>query len=286
MIYILKLLGLLFIFCFSDQSIAMNNDEEDFSQIKKLEGFLVKNKKDMVRISKGLYEVGEQEFDDIFPPCSLILEPFPLYAVGKVTSEYIQSTNVVQSHGTGTIIKNTGDSIEYITAKHVIERGTTSFSIIFRTSPLEKKHTILAEYIEDEVFIHPSLDIAIIRSNLVSSIIPKEKLAVYKIDIDFSKISGKKKVSMYHYPWAVEDQRVNTGFILDNVPYHTVPTLPSSSGASLITNNKIVGIHIEAGDEFPKIKVELDKEKLDMYNHNNFLRLDGLNTIDFQKLKR
>ena len=67
--------------------LASDLTENDIAPLKKLERFLQKNKKEMTMVKRGKYTVDNDQFNEIFPPCSFAGQNVES-AVGRIENEY------------------------------------------------------------------------------------------------------------------------------------------------------------------------------------------------------
>ena len=272
--------GFLLFFILSQLAICSDNN---FDELMELEGFLDKNKSQMTMVGKGKYTVEDDQFDKIFPFSTMVSEEDisqPNYFVGYIKNvcDDILSSNIKIKSGTGTIIKNNVDEVWVLTAAHLFnEIGDITFTLGSSrvTSGLNQINHI-AEYKASAIFQHDTEDLVVVNFSLLSTTLKdKSKLKNYFMQRSHDSILSKKKASLVHYPFAVKDQRINTGFILETFDLHTIPSLGGSSGAPLIINEKIIGIHSGAvakkgGNTEYKGKI------LDFYTHNSFVRLSDI----------
>ena len=266
--------------------------ENNFDELIELEGFLAKNKSQMTMVGKGKYTVEDDQFDKIFPFCTMsgVDSPQPNYSVGYIENTYVDSLslfNTITASGTGTVIKNNVDDIFVLTAAHLFKnKGKVTFTLgSSRVNSGDNLINHIAKYEAVECFQHDSEDLSLVQFKLLSTTL-KNKLNLQKFFMERSHdpILTKKKVSLIHYPFAIEDQRINEGFILKDLDLHIIPSLGGSSGAPLILNGKIIGIHSGAVEKKGGI-VEYKGEILDFYKHNSFVRLSNIkdNLSDFNK---
>jgi len=254
--------------------------DDDFGELKKLEGFLNKNKSSMEKLGRGKYRVSDEQFDNIFPPCHFSLGTNNINtSVGLIENEFndVLTGKTSISVGTGTIIKNDLNEILVITAKHVLEeKGIATFTLgssLFM--PGNDGINYLAKYEADKVFFHNSQDVAYCKFILKEKRFDENKLKLIKMERSHAAVNSKKSVSIYHYPFGIEIQRLNKGFIISGNNNHTIPTLGGSSGAPIILDGKIIGIHSGA-HEFEGGTVEFRKEKLDFSRHNYYVRMSNI----------
>jgi hypothetical protein len=262
---------------FSSYSFCM---DEDLGDLRRLEGFLNKNKSSMEKLGRGKYRVSDEQFDIIFPACHFSLGTNDINtSVGLIENEFndILSGNTSISVGTGTIIKNDLDDILVITAKHVVEKkGIITFTLgSSLMMPGNNGINYLAKYEADKVFFHNSKDVAYCKFNLKERILDENKLRLIKMERSHTPVNSKKSVTIYHYPFGIEIQRLNKGFIFSNNDNHTIPTLGGSSGAPIILDGKIIGIHSGA-HEFEGGETEFRGEKLDFSKHNYYVRMSNV----------
>jgi hypothetical protein len=266
--------------------------ENNFDELIELEGFLNKNKSQMTMIGKSKYTLEDDQFDQIFPFCTMsgVDSPQPNYSVGYIENTYVDNLslfNTVTASGTGTIIKNDVDNVFVLTAAHLFKNiGKVTFTL--GSSRVNSGNSLInhiAKYDAVECFQHDSEDLSLVKFKLLSTTL-KDKLSLQKFFMERSHdpITTKKKVSLIHYPFAVEDQRINKGFIIKDADLHTIPSLGGSSGAPLILDDNIVGIHSGAIEK-TNVKVEYQGENLNFYKHNSFVRLSNIkdNLSDFNK---
>lgn len=275
-----KIFGVLFLLItsltFSYYSICAENSED----LKRLEGFLNKNKSSMEKLGRGKYRVNDDQFDSIFPPCYFSLGSNNINtAVGLIENEFydVLSGKTSISVGTGTIIKNDLNEVLVITAKHVLkDKGVITFTLgssLF--VPGNNGINFLAKYAADKVFFHNSQDVAYCKFNLIEKQFDENKLRLIQMERSHTPINDKKSVTIYHYPFGMEIQRINKGFILPGNDNHTIPTLGGSSGAPIILDNKIIGIHSGA-HEFGGGTAEFKGEVLDFSKHNYYVRMSNI----------
>lgn len=263
---------------FSTSSLCI--ESEDFRDLKRLEGFLNKNKSSMQKLGRGKYMVSDDQFDNIFPPCHFALGDNKINtSVGLIENEFndIVTGKTSISLGTGTIIKNDLNKIDVITARHVLEeKGIITFTLgSSLCMPGNSGINILAKYESDKIFFHNSEDVAYGSFILKDKFLDEDKLKSIRMDISNTPISGKKSVKIYHYPFGIEIQRLNKGFIFSGNNNHTMPTLGGSSGAPIILDDKIIGIHSGA-HEFQGGKAEFRGETLDFSKHNYYVRMSDI----------
>ncbi|AIL13180.1 hypothetical protein IM40_06180 [Candidatus Paracaedimonas acanthamoebae] len=236
------ILSVVSILSFTPQLYASVSDfNEDDKDLKKLEAFLGKNKVSMEKVGHGRYKVNDDQFKEIFPSTSLIENNFQ-GSVGFIENEFFDPLGgkTVINAGTGTIIENNTDTIKVLTAAHVVqEKGTITFTMdSVLTMPGNSLITHLALYTAKRVFIHNTEDLAYIECELTTPVIEKTKLASYSMPRDHQEITIKRKVTIFHYPYGVEGQRINQGFITPGNQNHTIPTLGGSSGVSIVYQGK------------------------------------------------
>lgn len=270
----------LLIFSFSPQT---RSSSEDFEDLRKLEGFLNKNKTSMQKVGRGKYSVSDNQFNVIFPPCALAQGIDVNTAVGLIENEFtdINSGETVIGMGTGTVIKNTLDKISVITAKHVLEKkGAITFTLgSCLVMPGSDQITSLAKYSAYKVLFHNSEDVAIAKFRVIEKHLADERLRTFTMPLNHTPINNKKAVTIYHYPFGIEIQRLNKGFILAGNNNHTIPTLGGSSGAPIIYNGQIIGIHGGA-HEFEGGTAEFRSEIEEFVKHNYYVKLSQIN-VDF-----
>lgn len=253
--------------------------DEDRGDLKRLEAFLGKNKPSMENLGHGRYRVNDDQFNAIFPSVSLLSHDYQ-GAVGFIENEFndILKGQTVINAGTGTVVENNTDTIKVLTAAHVVrDKGTIKFTMgSMLAMPGNTNVTHFAVYTATRVFIHNAEDVAYLLCDLTTHSMAKNLLANYSMPRDHQLIDLRKKVTTYHYPFGVEDQRVNVGFIFKGTQEHTIPTLGGSSGAPIIYNGNIIGIHTSAGPSKGGT-AEYSGETLEFSLKNIYVRLHSIN---------
>lgn len=234
----------------------------------------------MKKLGRGKYRVSDEQFDVIFPPCHFSLGTNSINtSVGLIENEFydVLKGETSISVGTGTIIQNNLENVLVITAKHVLEnKGDITFTLgSSLLVPGNDGINFLAKYRADKVFFHNSEDVAYCRFILIEKLFDEDKLRSIKMERSHTNINSKKSVTIYHYPFGIEIQRINNGFILSDNNSHTIPTLVGSSGAPIILDNKIIGIHSGA-HEFGGGTAEFRGENLDFSKHNYYVRMSNI----------
>lgn len=258
----------------------------------KLEGFLEINKKLMTQVSKDKYTVNEDQFDGIFERLYISPSSTKLIntSVGQITNSFfdIVEAQYVTSYGTGTIIINNIDEIRVITAKHLFTRrvGRIDFKLgISCLSPDDDNINYLASYKAINLLFHNNEDIAIVDFKLTNSNLKnKNNLKSNVMELSHTPIISETPVTINHYPFGTEVQRSNSGSISHLNNDHNLPTLGGSSGAPIISNNKIVGIHRKAG-VISSGEAQYQGEGLKIYLNNNYVKISNIKEdfSDFNK---
>ena len=150
--------------------------ENNFDELIELEGFLAKNKSQMTMVGKGKYTVEDDQFDKIFPFCTMsgVDSPQPNYSVGYIENTYVDSLslfNTITASGTGTVIKNNVDDIFVLTAAHLFKnKGKVTFTLgSSRVNSGDNLINHIAKYEAVECFQHDSEDLSLVQFKLLST---------------------------------------------------------------------------------------------------------------------
>lgn len=254
------------------------------------------------------HSMSDDEFDKIFSKVYMVqFTTKPTRSVGQITIDMGGSNK----YGTGTIIgwDDHNKTIRVITAKHVVAQNGISNkgikeNITFKlgNSAISEDNpsiSFLAIFSEDakhraEIFFHDSLDIAYIDFSLnapSNKLIDEEKTIKENIlPVDHDHIKRGKVRYVYHYPWGKRELRLNKGKIksdIQDIPQkkYEVDTMPGSSGAPVVVDEKLIGIHIQEGDPSGEF-VEYDGERYNLTHNNTYVSMTYVDFKDFKKAKR
>lgn len=285
------LLSLTFILNIYTQGYAsdLNDEYKDITRLNTLlsEAFLGKNKTVMTKVGRGRYKVNDDQFNEIFPSTFLVANnPDDVSynsAVGFIDNEFFDPAtgSTIVNTGTGTIIENNNaQTVKILTAAHVVEKkGDITFTLGSTSLlPGNPDSTHLAVYKANRVFLHNTEDVAYIECKLDEMKVSEEILKNICMPKMHQNIDKKRQVGIFHYPFGVENQRFNKGFIYANNNDHTLPTLGGSSGAPIIYNGQIIGVHTRAGNYKGGI-AEYKNENLRFSSKNTYVKLQSINPL-------
>jgi V8-like Glu-specific endopeptidase len=283
---------------FSFVSDAMEN-ENDLEGI--LKATLKTNKID--HVGYGKYLIDSESFSEIFPPCIIGKNKinYPLWSVAQVLDE--TQTDAI---GTAIAIEETKNkNILFMTAKHVVDDRIVTFRFGAQIeNSLGLPDSQYTDLICKEIkcFIHPTLDFALVEAEVKQNR-TNMQFPISKYNTNHS-LDETNQYNIYHYPWGIEGQRLNSGKIeTKNINYlsnpyfvHYIDTLPGSSGAPIFYKDEVIGIHIGRGKHFAKTKIGIDYQDIEDHSiifsnsnkYNNaveFNRFIPLSQVKFKDLK-
>jgi len=263
----------------------------------------------MTYVSPNEYSVSDSQFDRIFN--IVFMDSFNDKASRSVGQIKINIGSNIRT-GTGTIIEwdTVGATIKVITAKHVIKqenndnKGVTE-DITFNLGQSSLTSTnsnisYLATFSENSthrarIFFHNTLDVAYI----IFPLNAPHTLTVNQISITNNilpinhGVIGRGKVRhVYHYPWGKQELRHNKGSIKSDKrtkaqKKYEVATLPGSSGAPVVVDDHLIGIHIQEGDESGS-HTTYDGEHFNLTNNNIYVSMSHISNdfSDFHEVQR
>lgn len=272
------------------------------------ESVLKKSIPHLTHVSGNEHSMSDGEFDKIFSKVYMVqFKTKPTRSVGQITIDMGSS----DKYGTGTIIgwDDINKTVRIITAKHVVaQKGNSakgvSENITFKlgNSAISKDDpsiSFLAMFSEDvkhraKIFFHDSLDIAYIDFSLncpSNQLIDEEKnIRENILPVDHSHIGRGKVRYVYHYPWGKRELRLNKGKIKSDIQgihqkKYEVDTMPGSSGAPVVVDEKLIGIHVQEGDRSGEF-FEYDGERYNLTHNNTYVSMIDVEFKDFKKVKR
>lgn len=174
--------------------------------------------------------------------------------------------------GSGTVLYRSGDYILLLTAWHNIRNDslkdpfqTVMMSLILDSGHVEKasnKKVVLATMVSDNYErVDNDKDIALIAMELteqdkIKNLFEDKKIIFGIYDLAIKSLEGLENsvnIDISHYPSFFTSYVKHSGqaYHEKGKGYHTVPTLPGSSGAALFMSdsNKIIGVHHHQGDQ-------------------------------------
>jgi len=272
------------------------------------EAVLKKSASNLTHVHGNEHSMSDDEFDEIFSKVYMVqFKTKSTRSVGQITIDMGNS----DKYGTGTIIgwDDKNKTIRVITAKHVVaQKGFSNNgikeNITFKlgNSAISKDNpsiSYLAKFSEDaknraEIFFHNSLDVAYIdfslNSHLNQLIDEEENIKDNILSVDHSHINRGKVRYVYHYPWGKSELRLNGGTIKSDkqgIPQkkYEVDTMPGSSGAPVVVDERLIGIHTQEGDPSGEF-VEYDGKRYNLTHNNTYVSMIYVDFNDFKKVKR